>query len=231
MKKQRATAVFLAMSIVALSAASASAQMNASAQGEVNAGGGLGSGLNYMVKNILGESAAQSAPVAPQTMMMQMNTAVDGAAEADMSAPPQARTMSFKAAAANETMMVVALTEEGLHEHIQELLRNDDSLQSVDTAETHVRLAYAVPARAFGFVPVMAKITVGAYASGETRVSYPWYAFATKKLSNSFKAKVQERVKPLITSESFTLEQQQMLIDEIHLVLAGEFQSSTGRDQ
>ncbi len=223
MKKQTAITALLAISIVALSAVSASAQVQAALNAEMQTGG-LGSGLNSMVRNILGEQEAAQANSAAQTMMMTapLPAALDMSAQSQPQAT-HARTMSLKAEVAADTLMVAALTEDDLHAYIQSLMEGDVGLLSVDTAETHVRVTYAADAKVFGIVPVMAKITVGAYASGETRVTYPWYAFATKRLSNEFKRSVQERIEPLITSESFTLEQQQILIDEMYLILSSEF--------
>lgn len=228
MKKSTVVAGILVLAIAGFSAMSASAQIQSTTSAELNSGGGLGKGLNYMVRSILGDTQESAASVvAPQatTMMMQVNTAAD-----TTTAPPQARSLKAAPEAAS-LMMASALTEDGLHKHIQSLMRVDSNLQSVDTAETHVRLTYAFPVKAFGFVPVMARVTVGAYVSGRTEVSYPWYAFSTKTLSNEFKTRVKEHVVPLIPPQEFTLEAQQTLINEIHVVLAGEFGSSTSGDQ
>lgn len=235
MKKQAVILIGLTLALAAYSTVSAQilVQADASASAETNSGGGLGKGLNYMVKSILGDTgqsepaSAQSAPVPAAAMMMQVNTA------ADARLAPQPETMSLKSAmtAFNADAAIEPVTEESLHAYILELMREDSHIQSVDTSDTHVRVTYAVPAKVLGFVRVVLKITAGAYASGKTDVSYPWYSFAASRAAPELQTRLTEQVEPLISSESFTLEEQQTLIDAIHIALAGEFESSTGGDR
>lgn len=159
------------------------------------------------------------ATAAPQTMMMQMNTHMDASG-------PEARSASLMSAKVAEP-----LTDEALYAYVSSLMDEDSNIQSIDTASTHVRVTYAVPSKVFGLVRVWLKITVGAYASGGTEVSYPWYTFAASKVSSDFRARVNDRIEPMITSESMNPDQQKSIIDEIHAMLAAEFGSSTRGDQ
>lgn len=226
MKDRKSIAVVLILAIVAFSATTAFADKDTSIESEGEYGG-LGRGLDRMVRSILGESQESYEAVSPQaaptptSMMMQANPAADMKAAA-----PTGRAMTFKAAQTQETIEQVVVTEERLHEHIRTLLRDDSSLQSVDTAETHVRVTYTHPVKIFRFVPVTARITVAAYASGEVEIGYPWYAFATKTLARGFDTRVRAMVEPTVPKGEFSLETQAALVDEIYTLLSETFGAS-----
>ncbi len=235
MKKETAILGILLTAVVLFSITTVSAetivQGEANTQGEINSGGGLGKGLNYMVRSILGESnesvVEMQIPVAPHATLM---VEADSALQANTRMAPAPEAMMFKASFASDAA-IAPLTEADLHTYISALLSSDSNIQSVDTAETHVRITYAVPAKVFGFVPVTLRVTAGAYISGATEVAYPWYGFTMSRAVAEFKTMLAERIEPVIPTTEFTLEDQKMLIDELHVALAAKFGSSTGGDR
>lgn len=234
MKKQTAiTSIFLITLCIGAGTvfAQTSVDTSASLEAETNSGGGLGKGINSMVRSILGETeesaALYSAPTPEPSLMMQMNAAADQSAEARM--VPEAATMSMKAGFAADTIIPMSKIE--LSDYIHDLLIQDSNVQSVDSSDTHVRLTYAVPSKVFRVVRVTMRVTVSATISGKTEVTYPWYAFASSAAVAELKSDVRERVLPLIPSEPFTPDEQRVLIDELHLALAAKFGSSTGGDR
>ncbi len=238
MKKQTVISIVLLAALAAGTSVSAqtTVQADASADIESNTGGGLGKGISHMVRNILGddastEAATFAAPAAPEASLM-MQAQSSGVVNAAPSPAPQAFKATFKSASfAADTVQLAPMTKDDLRAYISGLLESDSNLQSVDTSESHVRVTYAVPAKIFRVVPVIMKVTAGAYASGGTDVSYPWYAFAASHASAAFKASLNTDVAPLIPSGDFSLEDQKTLIDTLHVTLAATFGSSTRGDQ
>ena len=229
MKKQTIYTVALISGLV-LTTGSAFAQVDVSGNAGIEAGG-LGKGLSNMVRGILGEQEASSgarfsAPAEP-SVMMQMDAAADMNAQAPLA--PQAMTMSLKAANAKETIVPMSVDE--LAAYVHQLILSDSNIQSVDTSDSHVRVTYAVPSKVFRLMKVTLRVTVGAQASGQTEVTYPWYAFATARAASDLKTDMQERIVPLIPAHAFTPDEQRMLIDEIHLMLEARLGSSTGGDR
>ncbi len=234
MKKQAILPLIIIVSVLgwagAISAQS-TVGAEASASAEADSGGGLGQGLRNMVRGILGDDDASFVPpAAPEaSLMMQANPTLEAPA-------PTRMMMQAKTTAAEDmsTMSVEALTAAELSAYTRELMREDNKIQSIETADTHVRITYAQPAKVLKFVSVVMKITVSTYIDGRVEVSYPWYAFAASKHSAELKAAVSNRVQPMTSveaTESFSLETQRALVDAMHVVLATEFSSSTGGDQ
>lgn len=230
MKKQTAYAAVFLTGLV-LMTGSTSAQTNLSSEpGAGPSSGGLGKGLSNMVRGILGEQESSgprySVPAEP-SLMMQMDAAADmGSFGEDMA--PQTMMTSMKAANAAET--IVPMTNEELSEYVHRLILEDSNIQSIDTADTHVRITYAVPSKVFRMVNVVLRVTVGAQVSGRTEVTYPWYAFATAGAASDLKKDVALKVSPLIPSQPFTPDEQRLLIDAIHGTLAARLGTSTGGD-
>lgn len=225
MKKQTVITGFLAITFAAISITSVSAQtaadVNSTAGATVNSGGGLGTGLNSMVRNILGEDQ-QMKPVAPQAaLMMEANTA------ADMSAPPAQARMMMKAESANATafsMQAPRQTNEDVAVMIHTLLKNDGNLQSIDASDTRVRVIYMIRGMLFKFIPVTVPVTGEAYASGKTIVTYPWYA-SRVGIKSDIRSRFNARIAPQIENTSISPNNRVLLIGEIHTFFTEEFNS------
>ena len=231
MKKQTAlTSLFLAALILGGGTVSAqtAAQATTSTQAQVNTGGGLGKGINSMVRGILGDDSSQAqsgAPAPEPSLMMQMNATMDS----HVRVAPKAAAMSAKSVTDSDAARAMTDTELGAYVHA--LLLQDSNIQSIDSADSHVRITYAVPSTVLRFVRVTLRMTVEASASGATEVTYPWYAFGSSRTISVLKADVAERVQPLIPKRAFTPIEQKMLIDAIHVSLASKLGSSTGGDR
>lgn len=233
MKKQTAITISILLALLT-GAVSVSAQTSAQTDAQAHVGGGLGTGISHMVQSILGDSAAVQSTT---TVLLKTAAPVQAPTtpRPKAAAVPQAASLAFKFASTG-TLSTQPLTTEDLNVYVHQLLHDDSRLQSVDTADTHVRLTYAVPSKIFGVMPVMVRVTVGTYASGGVDVAYPWYAFAAG-LSSDFKARMIDTIQPLHTSASssaavsFSPDQQKTYIDLIHMALATEFKSSTGGDK
>ena len=231
MKKQTAlTALFLVTLIMGGGTvlAQTAVQADTSTEADINTGGGLGKGINSMVRGILGDDSSQArsgAPTPEPSLMMQMNATMDTRAPI----APQAAKMSAKSAPAAIT--AAAMTDADLGAYVHEQLAQDSNIQSIDTSDTHVRITYAVPSTVFRFVRVTLRVTVGASASGATEVTYPWYAFGSSAMIAELKRDVNENVAPLIPKRTFTPDEQKTLIDGIHVALAAKLGSSTGGDR
>lgn len=230
MKKQTTvTSIFLATLLLGAGTVFAQATVQNSV-GIETSGGGLGKGINSMVRSILGEGEGQaekkSAPAPEPSLRMQMNAVSDQAMPVS---PPQASTMMMKAEFSEQA--VSPMTQAELNAYIRELLLQDSNIQSIDSSDTHVRITYTVPSKVFRVVKVTLRVTASAAVSGETSVTYPWYAFGATAALNDLRADLKSNVEPGIPTESFTTDDQRTLIDALHVSLAAKLGSSTGGDR
>ena len=225
MKNKAAITGLIAVTLVALSAASVSAQAdvraNTSTSAEVRVGG-LGTGLNHMVRTILGDDSSASllpaAEPAAQTMMMSVEDA------ADTVAIPSGRAMKAESSDMMFSLQASAQTEEDVRILIRSLLQNDANLQSIDASDTHVRLTYRTHGTVLKFLRVTIPVTGEAYISGKTTVSYPWYA-GMAGVKSDIRARFEERIAPQIGSEDMSADTQIQLIGEMHQFFTEEFAS------
>jgi hypothetical protein len=217
MNKNSVITGFIAVSLVVFSISTAAAQqLNASTSADVRAGG-LGTGLNSMVRSILGEQS--NAPVAPSPAPAALMMSAEAAA--DMS-QPQERAMKASASNAMISLQAAAQTEEDVSALIRSLLQNNADLQSIDASDTHVRLTYRAHGTVLRFLKVSIPVTGEAYISGKTTVSYPWYA-GMAGLNGDIRARFEERIAPLIQTETLSPETRIQLISEMHAFFTEEF--------
>lgn len=228
MNKMSVIPVIAAVSLMTAGTVFAQATVQSDTRAQLNTGG-LGKGLNTMVRSILGDTESAQAklasPPAEPSLMMQMNAAAD----VQSAGSPQARSMSFEAS--NADAAVVAMSDGELSAYVRELLLADSNLQSIDTSDTHVRVTYAVPSKVLRFVNVTLRITVSANAAKTTEVVYPWYAGLASNVRTDFKRRAATEIDGLIPNHPFTPDEQRELIDRIHVMLAGEFGPSSGGDR
>jgi hypothetical protein len=220
MKKETAISIFAAILLASLSIAGASAQTAVDLNAQVNTGGGLGKGLNSMVRNILGEEDEQQL-IAPQaSLMMESN------ASADMSAPAPAARM-LKADVSSATMaysqVTAPMTDDDVSQLISALLIQDDRLQSVDASDTHVRMTYRTEGTVLRFIRVQIPVTAEAYISGQTSLSYPWYVRVPG--AGDMRARLDARIGSLINTESITPDNRALLINEMYAFFQTEMKS------
>ena len=233
MKKQTAFISILLVTLL-VGAGTVFAQTSAEESAEVSAasGGGLGKGINSMVRGILGESendaARKSAQPSEPSAMMQMNAVSDQGTNLRI-ASPQSQTMSMKAAFVADT--VIPMSDEELRAYIHDQMTQDSNIQSIDSSDTHVRITYTIPSKVFRVVKFTLRVTASATVSGETEVTYPWYAFAASSAVQELRVHLRENVEPLIPRANFTPDEQRMLIDELHVSLAAQFGAPLGGDR
>ncbi len=220
MKKGSAITGFLTIAFVAFSIVTVSAQqMESTTNTDVRAGG-LGTGLNSMVRSILNEEA--TAPQSPtalpaaQTMMMKVDAA------ADASVASYERSMDARAMNTSFSMEAVVHTDEDVRELIRSLLKNNANMQSIDASDTHVRITYRTKGSVLRFLRVTMPVTAEAYVSGRTTVSYPWYA-TRAGVKSDIRTRFDARISPQIETGSITASNRIQLINEMHAFFSDEF--------
>lgn len=222
MKKSTAITGFLAITLVALSVATVSAlELGATTETDVRSGG-LGTGLNSMVRSILNESSETLPPQAPQPAAQTMMMSAE--ATADTSFVPNVQTMKASPMNAAFSMETAAQTDDDVRELIRSLLKNNSNVQSIDASDSHVRLTFRTKASKLRFLKVTMSITGEAYASGGTTVTYPWYA-TRAGVKSDIRIRFDEQIAPLIAGESLTPENRIALISTMHAFFTEEFAS------
>lgn len=223
MKKSTAITGLLAITFVAFSVGIASAQQqSANTSAEIQAGG-LGTGINSMVRSILNDGAAQppmpAAQPSAQSMMMSAEAVLDMPVEAE------ARSMKAETMNASFAMEATVQTEDDVRELIRSLLKNDANLQSIDASDSHVRVTYRAKGVLFRLIKVTIPVTAEAYASGETSVSYPWYA-THAGVKSDIRTRFDERFAPQIESQTLSPANRIQLMSDMHAFFTEEFASN-----
>ncbi len=223
MKKSTAITGLLAITFVAFSVGIASAQQqSANTSAEIQAGG-LGTGINSMVRSILNDGAARppmpAAQPSAQSMMMSAEAVLDMPVEAE------ARSMKAETMNASFAMEATVQTEDDVRELIRSLLENDSNLQAIEASDSHVRLTYRVKGSVLKFIKVTMPVTGEAYVSGDTTVLYPWYA-TRAGVKSDIRTRFDSRLSPHIESGSLSAANRIQLISEMHTFFTEEFASN-----
>ncbi len=221
MKKGTAITALIMVTLIAASGGAASAQqLSASTSAETSIGG-LGTGLNSMVRSILNdEPKASPAPAAQPAAQMMM---IEADAQTRSGGDSNARNMNAGTANTAFTMQAAAQTEADVSEFIRSILKNDANVQSVDASDSHVRLTYRTNGTVFRFLKVTIPVTGEVYVSGKTTVTYPWYA-TMAGLKSDIRTRFTERLE-FTASESIPPETQIQLISTMHAFFNEEFAS------
>lgn len=70
--------------------------------------------------------------------------------------------------------------KESIQSDIDTEIENDSAIKSVEVSEDAVAMAYATPAKLFGFIPMNMNLSISADAEGRVKVRFPWFSFLVK---------------------------------------------------
>ncbi|OGG53291.1 hypothetical protein A2851_01740 [Candidatus Kaiserbacteria bacterium RIFCSPHIGHO2_01_FULL_53_29] len=73
-------------------------------------------------------------------------------------------------------------------------VKGDNNISAVEAASDSVAVTYKQHAKLFGFIPVTLDATATVDASGNVKISYPWYAFLTVTNHDDLQASIQSNV-------------------------------------
>lgn len=92
-------------------------------------------------------------------------------------------------------------TSQDLDIYTQSLSQSDRNVEKVEMTDNRILLAYRMPAKFLGFIPVTVMTNVQVDAQGNVSVNYPWYTFLSVKDDEKLKADLELQVKEAIGSD------------------------------
>jgi hypothetical protein len=190
----------------------------------------LGTGLSSMVRGILGESDQ------PEDMA-EANASFQATMQAKYAPAPASEVRSMSAVEVQDATMMrigegggmgsamsatmafnaIVATEEDALNSMRSIMESDTRVQSLDVSDGHVRLTFAVRSKILNLIPKTIPITAGVYASGETELSYPWYASMAKHVPKDFNVRIESSLAGFANENGFTPQER---IDIMHTMYA-----------
>lgn len=116
---------------------------------------------------------------------------------------------------------------ETVRAHAALVAQNDANVKAIALASDKVSISYRQPAKLFGFITIHVPVHVSVEASGETKVSYPWYRFlmATDQAGIAVRTKAiaDRHVSAKVKSDAaFSAQVEMQLIDSLQTMLKSE---------
>ena len=115
-------------------------------------------------------------------------------------------------------------TDDDVRQLVRSLLENDTHVHAIDSSDSHVRVTYKTKGKVLRFLKVTIPVTGEAYVSGDTAVTYPWYA-SMAGVRTDIKTRFDARIASQIESESLSPSNRIQLISEMHAFFTEEFAS------
>ena len=113
-------------------------------------------------------------------------------------------------------------SEEDLRAYAGVVMRTQPHIEELTVSKEAVSLKVRDEARLFGLLSIAFPVTIEADVTGEVRVHYPWYSFATSNRSDVYEVNIKSYIEPLyedsqvLTSEgSFSAYGQALVVDEM----------------
>jgi hypothetical protein len=230
---------YLATSILALSfilSAGAAQALAVNVGGTSSTGVGLSSGEIGIDANVSGNANADM-----NTSSSSGSSSASGAAttNAAVTVGPISITRADISAdtAPSATVHSAAQVQSNsdLSAYAKSVVQADPNVSAAMVSQTNVSLGYAQPAKLFGMFPISIDATVSVDSSGNTTVSYPWYAFLTNADSASLKSDVRAAVQPTISANgsgqtTFSASEQAQLLAAMHDAVKSNLGASAAAD-
>jgi len=215
MKKYYATAAALAMSVALIAPSVHAVTVDGSGTIEIDANVSAGASASSSSSN-QGTNASGSGTIGADVGLITVT-------RADVSSEESAQvTISTPSA---------VKTSADLSAYASGVVGGDKNVDAVAASEDSVSVSYKQPAKLFGFIPIFLSATATVKSTGETTVSYPWYAFLATTDSAMVESNVKAATAATLAANAgadakLSAATQAKLVEEIHAALKSSLEAS-----